>query len=178
MRCKGLGPPLELTKFNGDPLLHHKFIRQVEDRILSIYQESDPGHALHLLLDCTTGRAHKLISSCVMYPPDQGLNKALSLLYNTFGSPQVAVQVFLDSVCSGETVSNTELGLETFYSDLVNCKIVLEASGAESVLNAVSTAERVFMRLPLNLQEGFAQLAVGCGFEIDVVPFDLELEIW
>ena len=176
VRCKGSGPPLELTKFDGDPLQYHKFIRQVEDRILSIYQESGPGHALHLLLDCTTGRAHKLISSCVMYPPDRGLNKALSLLYNTFGSPQVAVQVFLDFVCSGKTVSNTELGLETFYSDLVKCKIVLEASGAESVLNAVSTAERVFMRLPLNLREGFAKLALERGFEIDVVPFDLFIE--
>ena len=51
VHCKGSGPPLELTKFDGDPLQYHKFTRQVEDRILSIYQESDPGHALRLLLD-------------------------------------------------------------------------------------------------------------------------------
>ena len=63
-----------------------------------------------------------------MFSPERGLKEALDLVYKTFGSPQVSVQVFIDSVCNGDTIPNTELSLENFYSDLVNCKIVLEVS--------------------------------------------------
>ena len=104
-------------------------------------------------------------------PPERGLNEALSLLHKTFGCPQVAVRSFIDSICNGRNVSNTDQGLENFYAELVNCKMVLEAAGVQSILNSVSTAERVFMRLPRGLREKFAKLALGRGFEIDVVPF-------
>ena len=57
IRCQGSGALGELEKFNGDTLRYHLFMRQVEDRILSIYHRSDPGHALQLLLNSTTGRA-------------------------------------------------------------------------------------------------------------------------
>ena len=175
VRCKGSESVWEF-KFDGDPLDYYQFKRQVDDRILSVYGRSDPGHALHLLLGCTTGRAHKLIASCIMYPPERGLNEALSLLHNTFGCPQVAVRSFIDSICNGRNVSYTEQSLENFYAELVNCKMVLEAAGAQSILNSVSTAEKVFMRLPRSLREKFAKLALDRGFEIDVVPFDFFIE--
>ena len=58
------------------------------------------------------------------------------------------VRSFIDSVCCGDTISKTEMGIEEFHSDLVNCKVVLEAAGAHNLLIAASTAERIFMRLP------------------------------
>ena len=155
---------------------YYQFIRQVEDRILNVYGQSDPGHALHLLLDATKGQAHKLISSCVMLSPDIALNEALRLLHKAFGSPQVAVRAFIDSVCEGGVISHTEVGLEDFYSGLTNYKIVLEAAGAGNLLNAASIAERIFMRLSHNLQKGFAKLALDPGFDMDVVPFELFIE--
>ena len=176
VRCRGSEAVSEHSKFTGNPLDYFKFIRQVEDRILSLYAESDPAHALHLLLEATSGRAYKLISGCVMLSPEKGLREALHLLHKAFGSPQVAVRSFIDSVCCGDTISNTEMGLEEFYSDLVNCKVVLEAAGAHNLLNAASTAETIFMRLPNALKEGFVKLALNRGFDMDVVPFDLFIE--
>ena len=44
------------------------------------------------------------------------------------------------------------------------------------LLNAASTAERIIMRLPHNLQTGFARLALEQGFDIDVVSFELFIE--
>ena len=44
------------------------------------------------------------------------------------------------------------------------------------VLNAASTAKQTFMRLPHNLQKGFAKLAFDHGFDMDVVPFELFIE--
>ena len=67
-RCKGSELVWEF-KFDGDPLDYYQFKRQVDDRILSVYGLSDPGHALYFLLGYTTGRAYKLIASCIMYPP-------------------------------------------------------------------------------------------------------------
>ena len=105
-----------------------------------------------------------------------GLNKALQLLRKNFGSPQVAVRTFIDSVCVGGVMSHSEVGLENFYSGLINCKIVFEAAAAGCLLNAALTAERIFTQLPHNLQMGFARLALERGFDTDVVPFKLFIE--
>ena len=63
--CRGSEAVSEYSKFTGNSLDYFKFIRQVEDQILSLYGESDPAHALHLLLKSTSGRAYKLISGCI-----------------------------------------------------------------------------------------------------------------
>ena len=111
-----------------------------------------------------------------MLSTEKGLREALHLLHKAFGSSQVAVKSYIDSVCCGDTILNTEMVLEEFYFDLVNCKVVLEAAGAHNLLNAASTAERIFMRLPDALKERFVKLALDRGFDMDVVPFDLFIE--
>ena len=174
VRCRGSESLSD--RFDGNPLNYYRFMRQVDDRILNIYGQSDPGHALHLLLEATEGRARRLIGNCVMLPPHRGLQEALHFLYNAFGSPQVAVRASIDAVCGGGVICNSEVGLEEFYSELVNCKIVLEAAGAQSILNSASTAERIFTRLPQELQRSFAKLAIERGYDVDIVPFSLFIE--
>ena len=68
------------------------------------------------------------------------------------------------------------MGLQNFYSDLINCKIVLEAVGAHNFSNTASTAEKIFLHLPHALQEGFVKLAAKHGFDLDFVLFDLFIE--
>ena len=155
VRCRGSESLSD--RFDGNPLNYYRFMRQVDDRILNIYGQSDPGHALHLLLEATEGRARRLIGNCVMLPPERDLQEALNLLYNAFGSPQVAVRASIDAVCGGGVICNSEVGLEEFYSELVNCKIVLEAAGAQSILNSASTAERCFYSLTSRVAEEFCQ---------------------
>ena len=124
--------------------------------MFSIFKESDPG-----------------LSSCVMLAPERSLSDALHLLHETFRSPQVAVGSFIESVCNGSPIANTEVGLPNFYSDLINCKIALKAVEACNLLNAASTAERIFLRLPNAFQEVFVKLAAKSGFDLDALPFDL-----
>ena len=69
VHCQGSRVLVEEERYSGDPLYYHQFIRQVEDHILNIHAQTDPGHALQLLLESTTGRARKLINSCIMLPP-------------------------------------------------------------------------------------------------------------
>ena len=111
---------------------------------MSIYEKSDPGHALYLLLEATGWQAYKLIFSCVMLELKKGLSEALHLLQKTFVRLQVAVRSFIESMCNGSPIFNTEVGFQNFYSDLINCKIVLEAVGDYNFLNAASIAEKIF----------------------------------
>ena len=104
-RCQGTRTLTNEEKFDGNPLHYHLFMRQVQDRILNIYGNPDPGHALQLLLEATTGRARKLISNCVMLQPSEGLNSALQLLHKAFGSPDVAVKAHIQLVSDGPQMS-------------------------------------------------------------------------
>ena len=63
VRCQSSRVLTDEERDSGDPLCYHQFIRQVEDCTLSIHGQSDPGHALQLLMDSTTVRARKLASS-------------------------------------------------------------------------------------------------------------------
>ena len=176
VRCQSSRALCDNERYDGDPLRYHQFIRQVEDRILNIYRQTDRGHALQLLLQSTTGRARKLIENCIMLPPSEALKKALNLLYRSFGSPDVAIKAHLKRVCEGPPVGTDERHLQDFYTELVNCKMVLESANATHLLNAVSTAEGIFARFPKPYQEKFADLALRRGFSMDVVPFDLFIE--
>ena len=75
--CQGSRFLNENQRYSGDPLQFHQFIRQIEDRILKIYRQSDSGHPFQLLLNSTAGWARKLISGCIMLQPDKALDEAL-----------------------------------------------------------------------------------------------------
>ena len=175
-RCQGTRTLTNEEKFDGNPLHYHLFMRQVQDRILNIYGNPDPGHALQLLLEATTGRARKLISNCVMLQPSEGLNSALQLLHKAFGSPDVAVKAHIQLVSDGPQIRTDERSLQDLYSDLVNCKMVVESAGALQLLNSASTIDGIFNRLPRQFQERFTELAFKKGYDMEIVPFDLFLE--
>ena len=166
----------EEEKFDGNPLQYHLFVGRVQDRILNIYGSSDPGHAFQILLVATAGRARKIINECIMLQPDAALAKAIQLLYEAFGSPDVTVKAHIKSVTEGPTIRTDERSLQDFFSDLVNCKYVLESAGALLQPNVAATSEGVFGRLPRHNQERFVELALRRGYSIDMVPFDLVIE--
>ena len=84
-----------LNSFNSSLIYNFRYLR---------YERNDPGHALYLLFEATGGQAHKLISNCVTLPPKKGLSETFNLLHKTFGSPQVAVRSFIESVCNGSPI--------------------------------------------------------------------------
>ena len=176
VRCQDSRALAQDQQFDGDPLKYHIFIRQIQDRILRLHGQSDPAHALQMLLDSTAGQARRLISNCVMLPAAQGLQEALSLLYKAFGSPSVSIKAHLKLVCEGPLIRSDEKGLREFYADLINCKMVLQSANAANQLDATSTTDGIFSRLPRHYQEQFAKLAMKRGYDMDVVPFNLFVE--
>jgi len=144
VRCQGSRPLADGQQFDGDPLKYHLFMKQVHDRILRIHRESDPAHALQLLLDSTTDSARKLINNCIMLPADKGLSEALNLLYKAFGSSAVSVKAYLKLLCEGSQIQTDEKSLRDFYAELINSWLVLQSAKAEHQLNATSTVEGFF----------------------------------
>ena len=114
VRCQGSRPLAEGQQFDGGPLKYYLFIRQVQDRILRIHAQSDPSHALQLLLDSTAGQARKLINYCIMLPADKALQEALNLLYKAFGLPAVSIKAHLKLVCDGPQLRTDEKSLRDF----------------------------------------------------------------
>ena len=115
VRCQNSQALAEENKFDGYPLHYHLFMKQVEDRILSIHGQSDSVYALQLLLESTTGRVRKLIYSCMMLPAAEALNSALRLLFEAFGSPSVALQAHLKLVCEGQPIRTDERNLQYLF---------------------------------------------------------------
>ena len=50
VQCQGTRTLTNEEKFDGNPMHYHLFMRQVQDRILNIQGNPDPGHALQLFL--------------------------------------------------------------------------------------------------------------------------------
>ena len=111
-----------------------------------------------------------------MLRPDEALQSALLLLEDAFGSPDIAIKAHLNLVTKGPVICVNEESLHDFYLDLINCKMVVEASGAAQLLNSAATIEGLFARLPRSLQERFADLALRRGYGMEIVPFDVFIE--
>ena len=95
-----------------------------------------------------------------MLQPNEALKNALQLLYKAFGSPNVSVKAHIKAATEGPTIRTNERSLRDCYSDLVNCKDVLESAGALQQLIAAAALEGVFARLPRHNQERFAELTI------------------
>ena len=173
VRCReSPGPPAE-DKYDGDPKTYHRFIRQVEDRIMQIYGHTDPGHALQLLTAATRGRAHRIVDNHMMNPSAKNaLADALLDLKVAFGSPLRTVNALLEQIRKGSVIRTTADGLEDLYIELMTVRQGMLAAGAEEDLNATSTVEAVFWRFPTELRKRFVRFAFDRGYRYERVPFD------
>ena len=173
VRCRET-PALPMgDRYDGDPHTYHQFIRRVEDRILGVYAQSDPGHALQLLALATKGRAHRIVNNHMMNPsPKIALSDALLELKTAFGSPLRTVNALLQRLRKGPVVRTTADGLEDFHVDLMTIRQGMLAAGAEDDLNATATIEAVFWRFPPELRKRFVRFTVDRGYQLERVPFD------
>ena len=173
IRCRDVPTPSLEDRFDGDPKLYYRFMYQVEDRILRVYAESDPGHALHLLAAATRGRARRIIDNCMLNPsPRDALSCALQDLKAAFGSPQRTVSALLQQVRNGPVVRATADGLEDLYIDMMACRQGMLAAGAYDELNAYATTEAIFWRLPMDLRKQFVRFTVDHSSPSGRVRFD------
>ena len=88
----------------------------------------------------------------------------------------MAVKAHIQLVSNGPQIPTDERSLQDLYSDLVNCKMVVESAGDLQLLNCASTIDGIFNRLTRQFQKRFTELAFKKGYDMEIVPFDLFLE--
>ena len=76
-------PKSELTIFDGNPLKYYIFMRTFENNVEK--DTDDFSRRLQLLIQFFTGKARRVIESCILLEPEEGYLKAKRLLAERFG---------------------------------------------------------------------------------------------
>ena len=76
-------PKNEYMTFDENPLDYPSFITNFKTNVEDV--ESDPNIRSNYLIQLCTGKAKDAISGSVMLPPEEGYQKAKSILHEMFG---------------------------------------------------------------------------------------------
>ena len=173
VRCRDTPYPAPEDRYGGDPVTYHQFVCQIEDRVLKVYGQSDPGHALQLLAGAAKDRARRIVENHMINPDkERALVCALHDLKAAFGSPLRTVNALLQQIKRGPVIRMTSESLEDFYIDLMTFQQGMLAAGADVALNATATIETIFWRLPPDLRRRFVRFTIDRGYRFERVPFD------
>ena len=115
-------PPLELTKFSGDPNEFDNFITTFKEVIGNVV--SDPAVKLIRLKSQVTGAAFDSIKMCRTDSGDDGYTRAMKILYDRFGSPYIVCNSVIEQLKHGPDV-RSPAEVRTFSDELANAEITL-----------------------------------------------------
>ena len=92
-------PNLEMTKFNGNPMMYSRFIRTFEATIEAI--EHDVKRRLLYLIQHCGDKVKPLIEYCLLLELTEGFRKAKTVLHETFGRKNVIARAYIKSLING-----------------------------------------------------------------------------
>ncbi len=140
-------PKSELTMFDGNPLKYFIFIRTFENNVEK--DTDDYSRRLQLLIQYCTGKAKKLIESCIVLEAKEGYLKAKKMLAERFGD------VFNVSNSWTKKVSNWHVikpgdreALLELADDLESCEMTLKVTGRLMQINNEDRLVKILVRCP------------------------------
>ena len=140
-------PKSELIHFDGDPLRYYIFMRFFENQVEK--DTDDNGRRLQLLIQYCSGKAKKVIESCVLLNQEEGYGKAKQLLEERFGSKYKVSNSWISKVSNGPPIRpNDREALMDLADDLQNCEITLRATGRLTQVNNEDKLVRILERCP------------------------------
>ena len=95
-------PKSELMSFDGDPLKYFLFMRSFENSVEK--DTDDKSRRLQLLIQYCSGKANKVIESCVLLEPDEGYEEAKKLLAERFGDKFKVTNSWIRKVSDGPVI--------------------------------------------------------------------------
>ena len=151
-------PKREYMSFDGDPLNYPSFIANFKTNVEEV--EADPNVRRNFLIQLCTGKAKDAISGTVMLAPEEGYQKAKSILYEMFGQTHVVAASHIDRVTKGCVIKENEgEKLLQLARDLENCAMNLNKLGYQSDINSRYNISAVVLRLPRYLRSEWAKEA-------------------
>ena len=122
-------PPIELIKFDGDPLVYSEFIKNFVDHIEK--NVSDPSLRLTRLIAQCQGKAKEAIVSCVTLPSREGYDTAKKVLFTNFGQPYMVANAHIKKLKSVKLRGSDAASLLEFSRTLECAQRALTGIGVE-----------------------------------------------
>ena len=142
-------PPLELTKFSGDPNEFDNFITTFKEVIGNVV--SDPAVKLIRLKSQVTGAAFDSIKMCRTDSGDDGYTRAMKILYDRFGSPYIICNSVIEQLKHGPDV-RCPADLRTFSDELANAEITLRNNKMFTEIDTQNNIVEICHRLDRSLR--------------------------
>ena len=140
-------PKSELIHFDGNPLRYYIFMKTFENQVEK--DTDDDGRRLQLLIQYCSGKAKKVIESCVLLDQEEGYKEAKRLLEERFGSKYKVSNSWINKVSNGPPIKpNDREALMDLADDLQNCEITLRATGRLNQVNNEDKLVRILERCP------------------------------
>ena len=136
-------PPLELRKFSGQPDEFDNLIATFKEVIGNVV--SDPSARLVRLKSQVTGEALDAIKSCRMDDGEDGYTRAIKILRDRFGSPNI--------ICNSvRTPIRTPTDIRAFSDELANAEITLKNNKMYTEIDTQNNIIQMCLRLESNLR--------------------------
>ncbi|XP_058646573.1 uncharacterized protein LOC131548960 isoform X2 [Onychostoma macrolepis] len=144
-------PPVDIIKFDGEPLKYWQFMRlfcSVIDKETVPDQEK-----LTRLHQYTVGQARDAISHCLYNPNfSLGYAEAMDILKRRFGNPYAISQAWVDKVLNHKDIKDNKQ-LQSFADILCSCRDTLKAMKCEEELNGGRTLLQIVEKLPEDIKK-------------------------
>ncbi len=142
-------PPMEVTKFGGDPKEYWRFVTRFKDQVLS--QPIGESKKLSRLMQYLDGKAKEAVEDYEGMG-DGALQEALDVIETRFGQPFMIVEASIGSVVRGPNINSGDgKGLQKLAD---KCQSVYKTLKAMKCLSEVNTdhLRRLVARLPYHYQ--------------------------
>ena len=111
----------------------------------------DKSRRLQLLIQYCSGKAKKVIESCVLLEPDEGYEEANKLLAERFGDKFKVTNSWIRKDRPVIKAEDRE-ALQDLADDLKNCEITLKATGRLAQINNEDRLIKILERCPVFLK--------------------------
>ena len=140
-------PKSELIVFDGNPLKYFIFMRTFENNVEK--ETDDFSRRLQLLIQFCTGRARRVIESCILLESEEGYLKAKKLLAERFGDVFRVSNSWTEKVSDGPIIKPGDReALQELADDLESCAITLKATGRLAQINNKDRLVKILGRCP------------------------------
>ena len=144
-------PPLELIKFDGDPMKYSRFMTTFETTVEQV-ELDDQRRLLYLLQHCE-GKAKSLIEFCLILDPAVGYQKGKQTLKENYGRKNVIARAYVKRLADGLKIKlDDSTGMITLAQEVQECETTLSHLNYYADLNNFDNIAKIINRLPYSTQ--------------------------
>ena len=145
-------------KFDGEPSKYAKFVSIFEQTVSAV--NLSVNKKLLYLLQLCQGKAKQLIKHCCLLNPQEGYKKALQLLKEKYGRPNVIKRLYCERLTQGPPIkSDNRKGLDDLAQLLKENKVTLNCLNYQADLDNFNTMSTIVKRQPFPLQSRWLKTA-------------------